>query len=40
VTIHVALAGACTAATAALYAAGRVRVPVDARTDAEAVTSV
>ncbi len=36
VTIHVALAGACTAATAALYAAGRVRVPVDARTDAEA----
>lgn len=27
VTIHVALAGACTAATAALYAAGRVREP-------------
>jgi len=40
VTIHVALAGACTAATAALYAAGRVRVPVDARTDAESVTPV
>ncbi|WP_137872591.1 COX15/CtaA family protein [Rhodococcus sp. Q] len=30
VTIHVALAGACTAATAALYAAGRVREPAPA----------
>ncbi|MFD4292422.1 heme A synthase [Rhodococcus sp. NPDC058505] len=30
VSIHVALAGACTAATAALYAAGRVREPVRA----------
>ncbi|WP_305095221.1 heme A synthase [Prescottella sp. R16] len=30
VTIHVALAGACTAATAALYAAGRVRETVPA----------
>ncbi len=30
VIVHVALAGACTAATAALYAAGRVREPVPA----------
>ncbi|GAA4472986.1 heme A synthase [Rhodococcus olei] len=39
VTIHVALAAACTAATAALYGAGRVRETAPSTADSPAVTS-
>lgn len=39
VVLHVTLAGACTAATAVLYAAGRVRDPAPRTADAPAVTT-